>query len=79
MARKFRPLDESIAICSKMILLTEYSGEGDETYTDDKGQKLTVLDYWNKRLHGYQKLKSALPYMPKGLNTTSTVKKVEKL
>jgi len=56
MGRKFRPLDESIAIVSKMILTVAYTGEGDETYIDEKGQKLTVLDYWNKRLHGYQKL-----------------------
>ena len=56
MARRFRPLEESITIVSKMIVTVDYTGEGDETYTDEKGQKLTVLDYWNKRLHGYQKL-----------------------
>jgi hypothetical protein len=64
MGRKFRPLDESIMIVSKMIVMVDYTGEADETYVDDRGQKSTVMDYWTKRLHGYQKLKGQFGKQP---------------
>ncbi len=44
MGRKFRPLEDSIAIVEKMLNVAEYYGDPSE------------IQYWTKRLHGYQKL-----------------------
>jgi len=44
MARKFRPLQESVDICLKMLNVAMYYGDTDE------------IDYWSRRIHGYQKL-----------------------
>lgn len=51
MARRFRPLEDSIKICETMITramnVYEYDPDPDE------------IEYWTKRLHGYQKLQRA--------------------
>jgi hypothetical protein len=55
--KKFRPIQESIDIVEKMLAIAAYFPT--EYTTDAKtGQKITVIEYWEKRLHGYLKLAS---------------------
>lgn len=44
MARKFRPLEDSIAIVQKMLSVAEYYGDPSE------------IKYWTRRRNGYIKL-----------------------
>jgi hypothetical protein len=54
MSRRFRPLQESVSIVEKMLAVAAYYPT--ETITNPDGTRITVVDYWEKRLHGYLKL-----------------------
>ena len=67
MTRKFRPLQESITIVEKMLAIAAYYPT--ETITQPDGSKITVVEYWEKRLHGYLKLANM-----QGVKVTSVIR-----
>jgi hypothetical protein len=66
-SRRFRPLQESVAIVEKMLAIAAYYPT--ETITNPDGTKMTVVEYWEKRLHGYLKLANQ-----KGLRIRSSLR-----
>ncbi len=54
MTRRFRPFQESIDICTKMLVVAAYYPT--EEITNPDGTKMTVVDYWIHRRNGYAKL-----------------------
>jgi hypothetical protein len=52
--KKFRPLQESVNICIKMLNVATYYGDPDE------------IEYWTRRYNGYMKLASKNGIQVKG-------------
>jgi hypothetical protein len=64
MGKKFRPLEDSIAMVKKMIeqetrnLNLEMNAYDRDPDVERIANIESALDYWNHRLHGYQKLQN---------------------